>query len=168
MVERIHSILDFFYPLFKRFFDKTTYYYAACGGLNTLFDIFLFFISYNFILHKQIVQLPFIAVSPHIAAFLMAFCFSFPTGFLLMRFVVFRSSYLRGRVQLFRYFLSVCISLFLNYLFLKIFVEQLHFYPTISKLIITFIVVGFSYMTQKYFSFRTENSTIDVQSQSSL
>ena len=168
MVERIHGILDFFYPLFKRFFDKTTYYYAACGGLNTLFDIFLFFISYNFILHKQVVQLPFIAVSPHIAAFLMAFCFSFPTGFLLMRFVVFRSSYLRGRVQLFRYFLSVCISLFLNYIFLKIFVEQLHFYPTISKLIITFIVVGFSYMTQKYFSFKTKNSTTDVQSQSRL
>ena len=168
MVERIHGILDFFYPLFKRFFDKTTYYYAACGGLNTLFDIFLFFISYNFILHKQVIQLPFIAVSPHIAAFLIAFCFSFPTGFLLMRFVVFRSSYLRGRVQLFRYFLSVCISLFLNYIFLKIFVEQLHFYPTISKLIITFIVVGFSYMTQKYFSFKTENSTTDVQSQSRL
>jgi putative flippase GtrA len=126
--------------------------------------LFLFFISYNFVLNKQIVELPFIAISPHIAAFLMAFCFSFPTGFLLMRFVVFRSSYLRGRVQLFRYFISVCISLFLNYIFLKIFVEQLHFYPTISKFIITFIVVGFSYMTQKYFSFKTEKITSDVQS----
>ena len=166
MVESIHRILDFFYPLFKRFFDKTTYYYAACGGLNTLFDLFLFFISYNYVLNKQIVELPFIAVSPHIAAFLIAFCFSFPTGFLLMRFVVFRSSYLRGRVQLFRYFLSVCISLFLNYIFLKLFVEQLHFYPTISKLIITFIVVGFSYMAQKYFSFKSDKKSEDVQLQS--
>ena len=126
--------------------------------MNTLFDLFLFFISYNFILKKQFVELPFIAVSPHIAAFIIAFLFSFPTGFLLMRYVVFRSSYLRGRVQLFRYFLSVCISLFLNYIFLKIFVEQLHFYPTISKFIITFIVVGFSYLAQKYFSFKTENA----------
>lgn len=156
MVKIIHSVLDFFYPLFKRFFDKTTYYYAACGGANTVFDLLLFFISYNFILKKQIVNLPFIAVSPHIAAFIIAFCFSFPTGFLLMRYVVFSSSYLRGRVQLFRYFLSVCISLFLNYIFLKILVEQLHFYPTVSKFFITFIVVGFSYMAQKYFSFKTE------------
>lgn len=156
MVKIIHSVLDFFYPLFKRFFDKTTYHYAACGGANTVFDLLLFFISYNFILKKQIVNLPFIAVSPHIAAFIIAFCFSFPTGFLLMRYVVFSSSYLRGRVQLFRYFLSVCISLFLNYIFLKIFVEQLHFYPTVSKFFITFIVVGFSYMAQKYFSFKTE------------
>jgi len=104
------------------------------------------------------VELPFIVVSPHIAAFIIAFVFSFPTGFLLMRYVVFRSSYLRGSVQLFRYFLSVCISLFLNYIFLKIFVEQLHFYPTVSKFIITFIVVGFSYLSQKYFSFKTENA----------
>lgn len=161
-MDKIHKLLDFFYPLFKRFFDKTTYYYAACGGLNTLFDLFLFFISYNFILNKQIVELPFIAISPHIAAFIMAFLFSFPTGFLLMRYVVFRSSYIRGRVQLFRYFLSVCISLFLNYIFLKILVEQLHFYPTVSKLIITFIVVGISYLTQKYFSFKSDKTSLHV------
>ena len=165
MIKTIHKILDFFYPLFKRFFDKTTYYYAACGGVNTLFDLFLFFISYNFILKKQIVELPFIVVSPHIAAFIIAFFFSFPTGFLLMRYVVFRSSYLKGRVQLFRYFLSVCISLLLNYIFLKLFVEQLHFFPTVSKLIITFIVVGFSYLAQKYFSFKSEKNPNDVQFQ---
>ena len=156
MVATIQNILDFFYPMFKRFFDKTTYRYAACGGANTVFDILLFFIGYNFIFKKQMVELPFIVISPHIAAFLMAFFFSFPTGFFLMRYVVFKESSLKGRVQLFRYFISVCFSLFLNYFFLKIFVEQLHIYPTVSKVIITFIVVGFSYLAQKYFSFKTE------------
>lgn len=158
MVATIQNILDFFYPLFKRFFDKTTYRYAACGGANTVFDILLFFIGYNFIFKKQLVELPFIVISPHIAAFLMAFFFSFPTGFFLMRYVVFKESSLNGRVQLFRYFISVCFSLFLNYFFLKIFVEQLHIYPTVSKVIITFIVVGFSYLAQKYFSFKTEKN----------
>jgi hypothetical protein len=142
--------------MFKRFFDKTTYRYAACGGANTVFDIFLFFIGYNFIFKKQMVELSFIVISPHIAAFLMSFLFSFPTGFFLMRYVVFKESSLNGRVQLFRYFISVCFSLFLNYVFLKIFVEQLHIYPTVSKVFITFIVVGFSYLAQKYFSFKTE------------
>ena len=156
MVATIQNILDFFYPMFKRFFDKTTYRYAACGGANTVFDILLFFIGYNFIFKKQMVELPFIVISPHIAAFLMAFFFSFPTGFFLMRYVVFKESSLKGRVQLFRYFISVCFSLFLNYVFLKIFVEQLHIYPTVSKVIITFFVVGFSYLAQKYFSFKTE------------
>ena len=166
MVKTIHSILDFFYPLVKRFFDKTTYYYAACGAANTVFDILLFFVSYNYILKKQLLVLPFMVVSPHIASFLMAFVFSFPTGFLLMRYVVFRESYLNGRVQLFRYFISVCVSLLLNYIFLKLLVEQLHLYPTVSKIMITFIVVGFSYLAQKYFSFKTEKKSPDAQLQS--
>jgi putative flippase GtrA len=150
----IESALDLFYPLFKRFMDRTTFRYAACGGANTVFDIFLFFISYNFILKKQYVSLPFMVISPHIAAFLMAFLVSFPVGFLLMRFIVFQDSYLKGRIQLFRYFLSVCVSLFLNYAFLKILVETMRIYPTISKIITTFFVVGFSYMAQKHFSFK--------------
>lgn len=100
-------------------------------------------------------ELPFIVISPHIAAFLLAFCVSFPLGFMLMRFIVFQESSLRGRVQLFRYFLSVCVSLLLNYGFLKLLVDQLHFYPTIAKIITTFFVVAFSYFAQRHFSFKT-------------
>jgi len=157
----IERILDFFYPVFMRFMDKTTFRYAACGGGNTLFDIFLFFVSYNFILKKQMLVLPMLVVSPHIAAFLMAFLVSFPIGFLLMRFIVFQDSSLKGRIQLFRYFLSVCVSLLMNYVFLKMLVERLHFYPTVSKIITTFFVVGFSYMAQKYFSFKASKSSIE-------
>jgi len=148
------ALLEFFYPFFKRFFTRTTFRYAACGGVNTVFDILLFFIFFQFVLDKQNLDLVFVVVSPHIAAFLLAFFFSFPTGFLLMRFVVFQESQLRGRTQFFRYFVAVCFSLLLNYLFLKIFVEKLHFYPTIAKLLTTVLVVSFSYFTQKYFSFR--------------
>lgn len=161
MRKTIEGVLDFFYPFFRRFMDKTTFRYAACGGANTVFDILLFFVSYHFILRKQMVELSFLVVSPHIAAFLMAFLISFPVGFLLMRFIVFQDSYLRGRIQLFRYFLSVCVSLFLNYVLLKVLVEKMHFFPTVSKIITTFFVVGFSYMAQKHFSFKTPKTSID-------
>lgn len=150
----IENLLDFFYPFFKRFFDKTTFRYAACGGVNTVFDISLFFVSYNFILKKQNLDLHLLVISPHIAAFLLAFLISFPTGFFLMRLVVFQESSLKGRIQFFRYLLTVSFSLFLNYLFLKIFVDKLHIFPTIAKVMTTFIVVGFSYMSQRNFSFK--------------
>ena len=159
MKKRIEYLLDLIYPFFSKFFDKTTFRYAACGGTNTVFDLFLFFIIYNFILQKQNVDLSFVVVSPHIASFLLAFLISFPTGFYLNKTIVFQESYLRGRVQLFRYFLTVCMSLFLNYVFLKLFVEQLHIYPTISKFITTFFVVGVSFISQKYFSFKTTSKT---------
>lgn len=150
----IENILDLFYPFFKRFFDKTTFRYAACGGANTVFDIFLFFISYNFIFKKENLDLHLLVISPHIAAFLLAFLISFPTGFFLMRLVVFQESSLKGRIQFFRYLLTVSFSLFLNYLFLKIFVDKLHIFPTIAKVMTTFIVIGFSYVSQRNFSFK--------------
>jgi putative flippase GtrA len=134
-----------------------TFRYAACGGGNTALDIFLYFISYNFILQKQVVFTPAGPVSPHIAAFLIAFAVSFPTGYLLNRYIVFPGSILRGRIQLFRYFLLVVLCVFLNYIFIKLFVEHLHLYPTVSKILTTIIVVSFSFLTQKNFTFKAEN-----------
>jgi putative flippase GtrA len=134
-----------------------TFRYAACGGGNTLLDIFLYFISYNFILQKQIVYTPAGPISPHIAAFLLSFAVSFPTGYLLNRFIVFPGSILRGRIQLFRYFLLVLVCVYLNYIFLKLFVEHFYIYPTVSKMLTTVIVVSFSYFTQKYFTFKTKS-----------
>lgn len=133
-----------------------TFRYAACGGTNTLLDIFVFFISYNFILHKQVLQLGILAFKPYIAAFIISFLVSFPTGFLLMRHVVFPGSSLHGRVQLFRYFLLVVICILLNYIFIRLFVEEFNLYPTVAKIITTGIVVSFSYLTQKNFTFKNE------------
>ena len=153
----IIEFIDFFYAPFRRLMPIQTFRYAACGAGNTLLDIFLYFIAYNFVLQKQVVYSPAGAISPHIAAFLMSFAVSFPTGYLLNRFIVFPGSILRGRIQLFRYFLLVVLCVFLNYIFIKIFVEHFHIYPTVSKILTTVIVVTFSYMTQKNFTFKTNN-----------
>lgn len=133
-----------------------TFRYAACGGGNTLLDIFIYYISYNFILEKQVVHTFMGAISPHIMAFLISFAVSFPTGYFLNRFIVFPGSTLKGRVQLFRYFLLVLVCIGLNYIFIKLFVEQFHFYPTVAKILTTVIVVSFSYLTQKQFTFKVE------------
>jgi putative flippase GtrA len=152
----IISFVDLFYPPFSRVMPQQTFRYAACGGANTLLDIFIYFISYNYILNKEVLHIGFFAFKPHIAAFMMSFAVSFPIGFFLMRNIVFTESTLQGRVQLFRYFLLVLICILLNYVFLKIFVESLHIYPTVSKILTTFIVVSFSYLTQKYYTFKAE------------
>jgi putative flippase GtrA len=137
-----------------------TFRYAACGGFNTILDIALFFIAYNFIFDKEVVFISFIAISPHIAAFLSAFIVTFPLGFYFSRYVVFTGSNLRGRIQLLRYFLLVLACIALNYMFLKILVEQFHIYATVSKIITTVIVVSFSYFTQKHFTFKVKKIEI--------
>ena len=49
----ILGVVDIFYPLFGKVMPLQTFRYAACGGFNTILDITLFFISYNFILHNM-------------------------------------------------------------------------------------------------------------------
>ena len=157
MVNFVTSAIDYFYPPFRKVMPLQTFRYIACGGSNTFLDILIFFVSYNFILHKQVVHLGRVAISPHIMSFLMAFAVSFPTGFFLNRNVVFTGSTLSRRVQLSRYLLLVSICLVLNYVFLKLFVEQFHIYPTIAKILTTLILVSFSYVTQQKFTFKIKD-----------
>ena len=150
------QIIDAVYPFFKKIMPLQTFRYAACGGGNTALNILIYFVSYNFILKKQIVHLPFIALSPHIAAFIIAFFITFPIGYYLNMFVVFDGSYLKKRIQLFRYFLVVLVCIILNYIFLKLFVERLEWYPTPSMIVTTAIIIVFSYLSQRNFSFKQD------------
>jgi hypothetical protein len=103
----------------------------------------------------QIVELGFVAISAHIAAFLIVFPITFTSGFILAKYITFKTSELKGRIQLFRYGVTVSGSILLNYVFLKLFVEYLGWYATFSKGITTIIVVIYSYLSQRYFSFKT-------------
>lgn len=151
----IVQIIDFFYTPFQTIIPQETFRYAATGGFNTMLDIFLYFLCYNFVLDKRLIDLQIVSISPHIAAFLIVFPITFFTGFLFARYITFTNSDIRGRIQLIRYMLSVSGSLFLNYIFLKFLVEFGGLWPTLSKIITTVIVVVYSYFVQKYYTFKT-------------
>ncbi|MEO5907924.1 MAG: GtrA family protein [Ginsengibacter sp.] len=156
MRKKIIAFIDFFYPPFKKFVPLQTFRYAVCGGSNMLLDIFLFYISFNFILNKQIVDLGFVSLKPYNAALGLAFCITFPLGFILNKYIVFNTSYLSGQVQLFRYMLIVMANLLLNYLILNLLIQYLHFFPTIAKIFATIIIVTFSFLSQKNFTFKVK------------
>ncbi|MDO8930215.1 MAG: GtrA family protein [Bacteroidota bacterium] len=151
----IIQTVDYFYAPFQHLIPLETYRYAATGGFNTVLDISLYFVFYNFILDKQVIDLYIVSISPHIAAFLIVFPITFFTGFLFARYITFTSSEIRGRIQLIRYMISVSGSLFLNYICLKFLVEFGGLWPTLSKIITTVIVVIYSYFVQKFYTFKT-------------
>jgi putative flippase GtrA len=133
-----------------------TFRYAACGGANTLLDIFLFHEFEQSFAKKGIVRVAAFALSPHIAALLAAFFITFPMGFYYSRYVVFTESNVRGRIQLVRYFSLVMACMALNYMFLKIFIEQFFIEPTLAKVFTSVIVITFSYLSQKHFTFKVK------------
>jgi putative flippase GtrA len=150
----ILALIDFFYKPFKNLMPLQTFRYAACGGVNTLFDICLFSVGYNFVFKKQNLNIGHLTLSPHIASLVFAFCFSLPSGFYLNRYVVFQESGLKGHSQLIRYLVVVLVCVFFNYLFMKLFVDHFGWYPTPSKVLTTLLVIIFSYTSQTYFFFK--------------
>jgi putative flippase GtrA len=150
----IIRFIDTFYFLFQRIMPLKTYRYAVCGGSNLVLDIFLYYIFYHFVFAKQNLDLGIVVLSSHIASLLFVFPITFFTGFILNRFIAFDDSDLPWKTQIVRY-LSVALgAILLSYLLMKIFVDQLGFYPTISKMITTIISVIYSYLLQSKFSFR--------------
>jgi putative flippase GtrA len=157
----ITSIVDFFHPPFRKLMPLQTFRYAACGGGNTILGFLLYSVSFKYIFEERVFNLGFFAFKPHIASLIFAFVINFPVGFLLMKYVVFVESNLKGRVQLFRYFFVFISNLVLNYFLLKILVEYLHLYAIFAQIIATSVVIITSYLLQRHFSFKTESTEVD-------
>lgn len=150
----ILPIIDFFYPPFRKLMNLQTFRYAASGGGNTLLGFLIYFVSYKYVLQEKQLDFGFYAFKSHVAALLISFCITFGVGFFMAKYVVFSDSTIRGRVQLFRYFMICMFNLALNYILLKILVERAHIYPVFAQVLTTSIVILFSYLAQRHFSFK--------------
>ncbi len=139
-----------------------TYRYAATGGSNVLLGFIVYVVSFKYIFHEKDFDFGFYAMKAHVAALAVSFFVTFPIGFFMSKYVVFSDSNMKGRIQLFRYFMIAMFNLALNYILLKTFVEVLKLYPVIAQVFTTVIVVVFSYLAQRNFSFRiTDEEPID-------
>lgn len=147
-------LIDFFYPPFKKLMSLQTFRYAAAGGGNTVLGLIIYYISFKYLFGERIFQFGFYAFEGHIAALIVTFCITFPVGFFMAKYVVFSDSKIKGRIQLFRYLMICLFNLALNYLLLKVFVEKFHIYPVLAQLFTIIIVVLFSYIAQRNFSFK--------------
>ena len=156
MSSLIRKFLDLFYPIVAKIFDKTTYYYAACGAGNLVLSWILFFLFYQFVFEKKLWHISLIdfTFTPYTLSAFSCFIISFILGFLLMKYVVFTQSELKGRIQLFRYGISAIITSSANWVLLKTFVEFFYFFPSLANVLSTCIVVIISYLIQRNFTFK--------------
>jgi putative flippase GtrA len=152
--QQIRSLIDFFYPPFRKYMNIQFFRYGVSGVANMIFDWILYFLVYHFVLRQEMLHLGIVTFSSHIAALFITFPVTFLSGFLLQKYVTFSSSELRGRIQLFRYFLVLLANLLLNYLGLKILVDFLRVFPTPAKMIVTLFTTLFSYFSQKKYTFK--------------
>jgi putative flippase GtrA len=156
--EKIKAVIDFFYPPFRKFVPLQTFRYAACGGSNVVLANITFAIAFHYLNKYTVVDLGFYSFKPYRIALFISSSISFVVGFLLNKYVVFVNSNIKGRVQLFRYFLAFMFSFFANNFLLQAFIEVGHMKPVPSQMITTVIIVGISYLIQHYFTFKVEKA----------
>ena len=156
LAEGIIRLIDRFYlPPLAALMPRQTFRYAVCGCVTYLaFDPVCYFLIYNYVVAHRFFDLGVVVLSPHIAAMILVFPFTFFVGFWLNRHVAFRQSPVGTGTQLFRYLLSIGGSVLLTYAGLKFFVEVCGIWPTPAKVITTLVVTAYSFLAAKYFTFR--------------
>lgn len=160
----INHIIDFFYKPFARFIPHQTFRYIACGGSNTVLTLVVYSIAFNLVLHRQSTHIwgNFYITAP-VGAQIISLMIGFPIGFILSRYIVFPESNLRGRKQLFRYALVNATFILLNYVLIKTFAIMLPMVRAdISFIFITAIVAVLSYLSLRFFTFKTEDDGTDI------
>jgi len=158
----IRKVVDFFYPPFQKHMTLQFFRYGLVGSVNLLFDWFLYFLVYNFLLKHEMLNLGIVTLSSPIAAIAVKMPVVLLSGFLLQKYVTYSSSNLRGSIQLFRYTTVFFINLVINYIGLKILVDSMDFWPTPSNMIVSILTIFISYFSQKHYAFKTsgEDKTI--------
>ncbi|WDF67413.1 GtrA family protein [Sphingobacterium oryzagri] len=153
LLRKLYDISRKFVDL--KFFDFQKFKYLLLGCSNVGLSWLLYFLCYNFVVQKQNVNIFLITISPHIFSFIASFIITFFTGFFLNYHFVFQKEQGDKRLKrkLLKYFLSTMGSFLINYLLLKLFVEQLGWYPTPSQMLATCIVTVYSYLAQQKFTF---------------
>ena len=155
----IIRVLDALYiPVVARFVPKQIYRYGACGALNMVADATLYFIIYNFIVAKRFVDLGFVVISPHIVSLAVVFPITLLNGFLLNRYVAFRTTDISGVKQFCKYLFTVLVALVINYVSMKILVEYFGIWATPSKLITTVITTVYSYLVARFYTFKAKSN----------
>lgn len=152
----ILPFIDFFYPPFRKWMPLQTFRYLVAGSTNTLIGFIAYYVGFHYILNEQMLDLGFYAFKAHIGALFISFCVALPIGFFFSKYLVFNDSDLKGRVQFFRYFMICLFNLGLNYILLKILVEYFGLYPVLAQIFTIVVVVIFSYLAQRHFSFRVQ------------
>ena len=155
MKRRLISLVDLFYIKPFRFVPLQTFRYAAAGGANVLFGTVLYWFCFHFVLRKEDTDFGIVVISAPILALLITFVITFFTGFFLTRTVAFGDSPIKGHVQLFRYAQVVGANLLINYFGMKLLEDICGFFPTPSYAVLQVAIAGFSYLAQKYYTFRS-------------
>ncbi|WP_316832200.1 GtrA family protein [Pedobacter aquatilis] len=149
----ILAFIDFFYPPFKGFISQHNFRYLATGGSTWLLGNIVYYLAFHYLFHTEDIDCILFTLKRETAALVVDFLVVIPYSFLLNRYVIFTHSEVKGHIQLIRFLNLNLVNILLTFALQKFFIEILGIYPTISKVAVSVLIAGFSYLYQHYFTF---------------
>ncbi len=155
MKQLIQALLEFFYPLFKRFMSFSVYAYLSLGAVNTALNILIFALFYRLLSSQSEYELIGLSLKSYTISLLAAFVLTVPSGYWLAKNFAFNTTAQNNPSRSFvKYTMVVLQGLLSDYLIMKIFIEFAQVHPTAAKVASTVIVLTLNYLLQKHFTFK--------------
>lgn len=139
----------------RQFLPFQVYAYLSLGAVNTLLNIALYILFYQFIFPKTDFLLYGLKIESYTLSLVIAFLLTIPTGFWLSKHFAFVSKQKDKSTlkQMGKYVLVVLQGLLTDYLLLIAFILYISVEPISAKILSTLIVVCINFLLQKYFTF---------------
>ncbi len=140
-------------PLSHKLLKNQVIRFVLSAGVGFLVDISAFYLFYHNLLVQPTYEIFNLTVRNSTASLAISFFMGVVVNFLITRYFVFSESKSRPVKQFVRFVSVAVIGFFANLAVLKIFIQDLHFYPPVARITAALSLFFASYFVHKLFSF---------------
>jgi putative flippase GtrA len=144
--------------LVSRFANNTVVKFFLSAGIAFLVDVIVYYVFVNFIFGDDKVVFFGEKHSPNNLSLAISYSVGVVVNFFITKYAVFAESNLNSNKQFIRFSIVAAIGFFANYTLLRIFIEYLNFYPTLSRIASALSLGLVSFFVHKFFTFKIKST----------
>jgi putative flippase GtrA len=127
--------------------------FILSAGMGFLVDISVFYLFYHNLLVQKTYHIVFFTVRNSTLSLAISFFLGVVVNFIIAKYFVFAESQSSPSKQFFRFVSVAIIGFFANLAVLKLFIQALHMYPPVARIVAALSLFFASYFVHKFFSF---------------
>jgi putative flippase GtrA len=145
------------YLLLRKIYEGQLFRYGVAAGSGFLTDQLTYLICYYWIFAEKEFPVASWMITPRVPSLLISFSAGLIVNFSISKYFVFKSSFLRGRTQFFRFIHVTCIIFILNYMMMRFLEDQLGMESGLSRFVAAASISLLSFFLHKTYTFKVRN-----------
>jgi putative flippase GtrA len=145
------------YLLLRKIYEGQLFRYGVAAGSGFLMDQITYLICYYFLFAEKEFPLGTWMITPRVPSLLISFSVGLVVNFSISKYFVFKSSFLRGRTQFFRFIHVTIIIFILNYVMMRFLEDHFGLESGISRFVAAASISLLSFFLHKSYTFKVRN-----------